>query len=214
VLVDRAPRGCEDLVVLTDNVRASQEAVSDLIARGHRRIAFFGNNGDLAQSNRERYLGYRAAVDPLGYVTRPYERRIPVDLGGNSESMVQAIADAFAAMRALPEPPTAAFCVQDWLTVGLLEACADAGVQVGVDFGIATYNDFGPTFFRQPWSLDRVVQRMEDVSVTAVERLRALMRGETLSRGPVRVPAQFFPAEAAREVLTSSLGAPTGALFR
>ena len=214
VLVDRAPRGCEDLVVLTDNVQASQNAVADLIARGHRRIAFFGNNDDLAQSNRERYLGYRAAVDELGYATRPYERRVPVDLGGNSESMVQAIADAFVAMRALPEPPTAAFCVQDWLAVGLIEACAVGGVEVGVDFGIATYNDFGPTFFRQPWRLDRVVQRMESVSVTAVDRIRAQVRGETIAPGPVRVHADFYPAETSRDVLTSTLAAPMGALFR
>ncbi len=208
VLVDRAPRGCEGLVVLTDNVQASQHAVTDLIERGHRHIAFFGNNNAAAQSNRERYLGYRAAVDGLGYPTRPYERWIPVDLGGNSESMVQAISDAFIAMRSLPEPPTAAFCVQDWLAVGLLEACATQGLEIGVDFGIATYNDFGPTFFRQPWRLDRVVQQMEDISVTAVERLRALMRGETLAPGPVRVAAKFHPAQESGEILASSLGAP------
>ncbi len=214
VLVDRAPRGCEDLVVLTDNVQASQHAVSDLIARGHRRIAFFGNNDDHAQSNRERFLGYRAAVEPLGYATKPYERWLPVDLGGNSESMAQSVADALVAMRALPEPPTAAFCVQDWLAAGLIEACAAQGLEVGIDFGIATYNDFGPAFFRQPWRLDRVEQQMEDVSNVAVERLRALMRGETLQKGPVRVPAKFHPAEDARAILASSLSAPRGAPIR
>lgn len=213
VLVDRAPRGCEDLVVLTDNVQASQHAVADLVARGHQRIAFFGNNNDRAQSNRERFLGYRAAVEPLGYSTRPYERWIPVDLGGNSESMVQAISDAFVAMRALPEPPTGAFCVQDWLAVGLLEACAAHGLDVGVDFGVATYNDFGPTFFRQPWRLDRVAQMIESISVTSVERLRSLMRGEAINRGPVRVPAKFHPAETSRAILTESMASPLSGPF-
>ncbi|RYG22572.1 GntR family transcriptional regulator [bacterium] len=211
VLVDRAPRGCEELVVLTDNVQASQQAVADLIARGHQRIAFFGNTNTMAQSNRERFVGYRAAVEELGYTTRPYERWIPVDLGGNSESMVQAISDAFIAMRALPEPPTAAFCVQDWLAVGLLEACVADGIEVGVDFGIATYNDFGPTFFRHPGRLDRVVQQMEDISVTAVERLCAQMSGEKVVPGPVRVPAKFYPAQDSKEILASSLRAPWSA---
>lgn len=208
VLVDRAPRGCEDFVVLTDNEAATQEAVADLIKRGHRRIAFFGTNNPSAQSIRERFLGYRAAVEPLGYVTKPYERWIPVHLGGNDESMVQAVSDALVAMRALPEPPTAAFCTQDWLAVALLEACAALGLEVGVDFGIATYNDFGEAFFRQPWRLDRIVQRMDHVSLTAVERLRALLNGERIPRGPVRVPARFLPAETARAVLDSSLSAP------
>lgn len=214
VLVDRAPRGCEELVVLTDNVQASQHAVGDLIARGHRRIAFFGNNNAAAQSNRERFMGYRAAVESLDYTTRPYERWIPVDLGGNSESMVQAIADAFIAMRSLDEPPTAAFCVQDWLAVGLLEACAAHELEVGVDFGIATYNDFGATFFRHPGRLDRVVQQTEDISVTAVERLRALMAGEKVVSGPVRVPAKFYSAQDSKEILASSLRAPWSATTR
>jgi len=211
VLVDRAPRGCEDLVVLTDNVQASQYAVSDLIRRGHERIAFFGSNNDTAQSIRERYVGYRAAVEPLGYQTRPYERWIPLHLDENSETMYQSISDAFIAMRALPHRPTAAFCVQDWLAVGLLEACNQHDLEVGVDFGIATYNDFGATFFRQAWRLDRVVQQMEAISNTAVLRLRSLMRGENLPKGPVRVPAKFHPAEDSKEILTSSLIAQAGA---
>lgn len=208
VLVDRAPRGCEDMVVLTDNVAASQEAVNDLIMRGHQRIAFFGTNNPSAQSIRERFMGYRAAVETLGYATKPYERWITVHLDGNDESMAQAVLDALAMMRSLPEPPTAAFCSQDWLAVALLEACATLGLHVGVDFGVATYNDFGPGFFRQPWRMDRVVQQMDQVSLSAVERLRALMRGERPEPGPVRVPAVFHPAETARALLDSSFSAP------
>lgn len=211
VLVDRAPRECEDLVVLTDNVRATRTAIDDLVARGHRRIAFFGTNNDTAQSIRERFAGYRAGVEPLGYATKPYERWIPVHLDGNDESMVQSVSDALVAMRNLPEPPTAAFCTQDWLAVALLEACAGLGLEVGVDFGIATYNDFGATFFRQPWRLDRVIQQMNDVSASAVNRLRSLMAGEEVPAGPVRVPALFQPAEDARNILASSLSAPSSA---
>jgi DNA-binding LacI/PurR family transcriptional regulator len=211
VLVDRAPRGCEDFVVLTDNVAATQEAIGDLIQRGHRHIAFFGTNNPSAQSIRERFVGYRSAISPLGYNSKSYERWIPVHLDGNDESMVQSVCDALVAMRTLPEPPTAAFCAQDWLAVALIEACANLGLEVGVDFGIATYNDFGDSFFRQPWRLDRVVQQMDLVSTSAIERLRALMRGETVAKGPVRVPARFLPAETARAVLVSTLSAPSGA---
>ena len=210
VLLDRAPRGCEDLVVLTDNVESSRLAVTDLIERGHEKIAFFGSNNDQAQSIRERYLGYRTAVEELGYPPRAYERWIPLSLDHNSDMMYQTIADALVALRSLPEPPTAAFCVQDWLAAGLLEACAIQGLEVGVDFGVATYNDFGPLFFRQPSRLDRVVQRIDRISVTAVERLRSLMAGETLPKGPVRVPALFVPAEDARAIFASSLSATAG----
>ena len=139
------------------------------------------------------------------------ERWIPIHLDLNDESLVQSVTDALVAMRCMNEPPTAAFCAQDWLASALLEACATLGLEVGVDFGIATYNDFGDTFFRQPWRLDRVIQQMDLVSQTAVERLRLLMGGTKIPRGPVRVPAKFLPAESARSVLSSSLSAQSSA---
>jgi DNA-binding LacI/PurR family transcriptional regulator len=203
VLVDRAPRGCEDLVVLTDNAAASEMAVRHLIDQGHRRIAFFGGTSDQAQSVRERYYGYRAAVQDLGYATRPYERWIPLSLDDYSEATFQAVSDAFTAMRCLPEPPTAAFCVQDRLAIGLIEACANQGCEIGTSFGIASFNDYGPMFFRQHWRLDRILQQVDQISLVAVERLYSLMRGEGIAPGPVRIPAQFSPAEDPARALSS-----------
>ncbi|RYG29823.1 LacI family transcriptional regulator, partial [bacterium] len=211
VLLDRAPRGCEHLVVQTDNFRASELAVTDLMDRGHRRIAFFGSSNDRAQSVRERFLGYRKTVESLDYDTRAYERWIPLLLEESSELMYQTISDGFAVMRGLPEPPTAAFCIQDRLASGVLDACQTYGLEVGIDFGVATFNDFGPSFFRYPQRIDRVVQRMEEVSETAISRLRALIRGEDPGAGPVRIDAQFFPAEDPRKILTSSLYAHAAA---
>ncbi|MGV3616805.1 MAG: substrate-binding domain-containing protein [Fimbriimonas sp.] len=205
VLVDRAPPGCEALVVLTDNTQASQEAVADLIARGHERIAFFSSNNDHTQSIRERFDGYRREVDRLGYATRPYERWIPVGAGGPDDTMVQTVSDALAVMRRLPEPPTAAFCTRDFVTACLLEACSNQGLEVGVDFGIATFNDMGPAYFRYQRRLDLVVQQMETISTTAVARLQALMRGEAIAPGPVRIPARFIPAEDTSTILAATL---------
>lgn len=209
VLVDRAPRGCEELAVLTDNVEASERAVADLIERGHRRIAFFGSSNDRALSVRERYVGYRNAIRELDYESKPYERWIPLLLEENSEMMYQTISDGFTVMRSLPEPPTAAFCVQDRLATILMETCTARGLEVGVDFGLATFNDFGPSFFSQPWRIDRVVQRMQEVSEIAVQRLYALMQGEAITKGPIRVSADFLPAMDTRTILTS-LHSPRG----
>jgi hypothetical protein len=59
--------------------------------------------------------------------------------------------------------------------------------------------------------LDCVVQQMGAVSTTAVARLQALMNGEPLPKGPVRVPAMFHPAEDARAIIGTSLAMPIGA---
>lgn len=195
VLIDRAPRGCEHLVVLTDNVQASQHAVEQLVARGHQRIAFFGSNNDHAQSIRERYVGYCNAIAPLNYPIQSYERWIPLALELSPESMFQAVIDALVAMRVSPEPPTAAFCVHDRLAMGLVEACSLLKLNIGVDFDIATFNDYGHMFLRQHWRFSRILQQMDLMSVAAVNRLYALMRGEQIPRGPLRIPAQFIPVE-------------------
>lgn len=203
VLVDRAPRGCEELVVMTDNVGSSERAVSDLVERGHQRIAFFGSSNDRALSIRERYVGYRNVVDRLDYSVKSYERWIPLLIEENSELMYQTISDGFTVMRSLAEPPTAAFCVQDRLAAILIEVCAAQNVEVGVDFGIATYNDFGPTFFSQPWRLNRVVQRLDQIGTAAVERLYAQIRRQAIEKGPVRIEADFIASPNAATLIGS-----------
>ena len=204
VLVDRAPRGCEHLVVLNDNVGASEEAVRRLVAMGHERIAFFGSNNDRAQSVRERYLGYREAVSGLGYETRAYERWIPLAPDDSPEMMFQAVIDALTTMRLNQKPPTAAFCVQDRLTMGLVEACSALSLTIGVDFDIATYNDYGPMFLRQYWRMNRVLQQIDEISLEAVKRLNAMMNGQPVQPGPVRIPALFVPSEDSSSILAKS----------
>jgi GntR family transcriptional regulator, arabinose operon transcriptional repressor len=211
VLIDRAPRGSEHLVVLTDNEQASQDAVQKLVDRGHRRIAFFGSNNDHAQSVRERFNGYCAAVAPLNYSVRTYERWIPLALEKSPESMFQAVIDALVAMRFSPDPPTAAFCVHDRLAMGLIEACEGLNLTIGTDFDIATFNDYGHMFLRQHWRFHRILQQMDLMSVAAVERLNALMRGEQIPRGPLRIPVQFIPAEESHPLLAPSFVEPDSA---
>ncbi|RYG47310.1 LacI family transcriptional regulator [bacterium] len=207
VLVDRAPRGCEHLVVLTDNVQSSHLAVRRLMDKGHRRIAFFGSDNDTASSVRERHDGYVAAIGDAGFNARPYERWIHLVPEHLSEGMFQSVMDALTAMRCLPEPPTAAFCVQDRLAMGLIEACAMQSLTIGVDFDIATFNDYGPMFLRQHWRVNRILQQVDQISVLAVERLNALMAGQKVSHGPVRVPARFVPAQDPEVLVNSSFAA-------
>jgi DNA-binding LacI/PurR family transcriptional regulator len=207
VLVDRAPRGCEHLVVLTDNARASEHAVRDLVNRGHRRIAFLGSNNDAAQSVRERHEGYLSAVAELDFNTRAYERWIPIFLESNPESMFQAVIDAFTAMQVMPDPPTAAFCVQDVLAMGLIEACSLKGLTLGRDFDIATYNDYGSMFMRKSWAISRILQQVDQISLVAVERLRSLMNGQEVPTGPIRIPARYMPAGDGSSLLNSSSSA-------
>jgi DNA-binding LacI/PurR family transcriptional regulator len=204
VFVDRAPYGLEGHAVLTDHESGARSAVQELVDRGHKRIAYFGGDNEHVQSVRERRSGYLSVID---FDPRPYSRSIVLELERRPELMIQGVFDALAAMRMLPDPPTAAFCVQDCFTVSLLEACSLQGLRIPEDLEVACFNDFRPVTLRFPSRLHRVVQRADEIGRTAVERLYALIDGQEVSPGPERVPTDFYPALGPDE---SSTTMPTG----
>jgi DNA-binding LacI/PurR family transcriptional regulator len=197
VFVDRAPIGFEEHVVLSDNREATFRAVNALIARGHRRIAFFCGDNVRVQSVRERYEGYQAAMalegleDPEALV-----RRFPLALEHSPRRLVATVREIVAELRSMPSPPTAVFCVQDYLMVGAIEACASLGLGIPEEFEVAGFNDCPPMTLRLPWRLDRVVQDPAEIGRIAVDRLTSLIEGGDPEPGPVRVPAQFHSADA------------------
>ncbi|MGV3615548.1 MAG: GntR family transcriptional regulator [Fimbriimonas sp.] len=204
VFVDRAPAGLEAHAVLTDHEAGARRATQELVDRGHSRIAFFGGDNDHVQSVRERRAGYLSVID---YDPRPYSRSIVLDLEHRPELMIQAVYDAVAAMRMLPEPPTAAFCVQDCFTVSLLEACSQQGLRIPEDLEVAGFNDFRPVMLRFPSRLHRVVQRADDIGRVAVERLYAQIDGLEVPVGPERIPTDFYPAVLPNGNLSTSMTA-------
>jgi GntR family transcriptional regulator, arabinose operon transcriptional repressor len=195
VLIDRAPRGCENLVVLTDNVSASHKSVTKLAQEGHHQIAFFGTNNDRAMSIRQRHEGYLSALYEAGLSSEKLERWVHMSLDENTDAMYQAVSDAFLAMRSREPIPTAAFCTQDWLARALILACQAEGIEVGNGFSIATYNDFGDSFFRFPSRLHRIRQQVDVISATAMKRLYAMISGDPVEPCPVLVEPELLDAK-------------------
>jgi DNA-binding LacI/PurR family transcriptional regulator len=197
VMIDRSPPGLEQHVVLSDHADATYRAVNSLIAKGHRRIAFFCGDNVQVQSVRERYEGYDRALGALG-VSDPEAlvRRFPIVLEQAPHRLISTMTDVLREFGAMAEPPTAVFCVQDYLLIGVMEACEQLGIQVPERFEVAGFNDCPPVNLRVPWRLNRVTQRTDELGRIAVERLNALIEGQTLLPGPIRVPAQFHSAEA------------------
>ncbi|MPV49544.1 MULTISPECIES: LacI family DNA-binding transcriptional regulator [unclassified Pseudactinotalea] len=65
VFIDRPVRGLEADTVLADNAGGTRLATEHLLAHGHRRIAYLGDNPSLYTA-RERASGYRAALEAAG----------------------------------------------------------------------------------------------------------------------------------------------------
>ena len=142
VLVDRVPEGAggpggpPQRSVAVDDVLGGRLAGAHLGALGHRRVAFVGGPEDLPQV-RDRLAGFRAGLAAGGGAS--------VEVVVVATQELSAPAGARAASRIIghdaAERPTAVFCANDLLALGVLSACARHGVRVPQDLAIVGYDD-------------------------------------------------------------------------
>ena len=116
VFVDRPAGGIDADAVLSDSFGGSRDGVAHLIAHGHRRIGFVGDQPRI-HTARERLRGYRSAMEEAGLeVDESW-----VSLGPTDPERVRA---AVTAMLAGPEPVTALFAGNNRVTVTAVRTLA------------------------------------------------------------------------------------------
>src|SRR5438093_1645981 len=144
VLIDRHIVGCDLDAVEVDNVAGAFTAVSHLIERGHRRIAFVSTDNLSTTSVAERLEGYRQALATAGIEADPdlVFARIPVvrawgsDYPLASQDQGRVIAAFLAATDA-----TAAFALHDHLALEVVAAATSLRRRVPQDFAVAGFDD-------------------------------------------------------------------------
>jgi len=135
VFVDRGStkRQCS---VSVDDIVGGELAVTHLIARGHERIAFIGGPFRLNQV-ADRLAGARDAARTVGL---PKTAITPIRTPGLT---VAAGRQAGEQIAALPKHtrPTAVFCANDLLALGVLQEMTRRGLDVPGDLAIVGYDD-------------------------------------------------------------------------
>ena len=134
VLVDRKVPGRDACRVLVDDVTGGAMAVAHLAASGHRRITYVSGPLELSQC-RDRLTGARQAAVDAGLAAED------VRVIECSRLDIEAGRDAAARVLGLPERPTAVFCANDLLALGVLQTMFSAGVRVPEDLAIVGYDD-------------------------------------------------------------------------
>ncbi|MFJ9037296.1 LacI family DNA-binding transcriptional regulator [Streptomyces sp. NPDC102406] len=137
VVVDRVAGADEDgagCSVSVDDVSGGALAVRHLVSGGHRSLAFVSGPPHLKQVQDRR----EGALKALAEAGLPGEllRELPTD-----RLDVAAGRDAGARLLGLAERPTAVFCANDLLALGVLQALYAAGVKVPDDMSIVGYDD-------------------------------------------------------------------------
>jgi len=135
VYFDRTPAAFSGTAVLTDNFGASREAIRHLINLGHTRIAIISGSQDLSVANA-RLEGFRSALQeaalplPNEYLKFGNFFRLESGYRLGCELML------------LPTPPTAIFCCNNRLTLGLMRALCELSISCPERVSVLAFDDF------------------------------------------------------------------------
>jgi LacI family transcriptional regulator len=136
VLLDRTRAGNTHCSVAVDDRLGGRLALDHLIELGHRRIAFIGGPERIGQVH-DRHEGALASIADAGLpadtLVDMWTDALTVDEGRTAGARIAGLP---AAGR-----PTAAFCANDLVALGLLQGCVALGLRVPDDLAVVGYDD-------------------------------------------------------------------------
>ncbi len=128
--------------LMLDNQHGARLATEHLIARGHRRIAFFGGHHD-SSSCRQRHAGYVEAMHTARLRTEPDWRIECAPTRLDAAHRASALFDA-------THTPTAAVCYNDAVALGLMLGLHQRGLRPGQDFALTGFDDIAEAALGMP----------------------------------------------------------------
>jgi len=128
--------------LMLDNQHGTRLATEHLIARGHRRIAFFGGHLD-SSSCRQRHAGYVQAMQAAGLTIEPHWR---IEC---APTRLEAAHQTSALFTGTPTP-TAAVCYNDAVALGLMLGLNQRGLRPGKDFALTGFDDIAEAALGMP----------------------------------------------------------------
>ena len=136
VIVDRTRSDTTFCTVAVDDVLGGRLALEHLIDQGHDRVAYIGGPGTIGQV-RDRHDGAMAAWREAGL---DEDRLLRIDTASMSFAAGREAGERLLGLPAARRP-TAAFCANDLIALGLLQQTMLAGQRVPHDLAIVGYDD-------------------------------------------------------------------------
>jgi len=134
VMVDRVVPSEQSCSVSVDDVHGGRLAAQHLLRSGHTGIVYVSGPPSLAQC-RDRREGVAGALAAAGL---PEDALTVLEVG---QMTVESGRDAGSRLLGLDPRPTAVFCVNDLVALGVLQAMFAAGVRVPEEVSIVGYDD-------------------------------------------------------------------------
>lgn len=176
---------CAKLCIASDNEGGAFNAVGHLIGLGRRRIAYLGKSSPDHPEFRERFDGYRRALDAAGIAFDP-------DLVGDCFLRREEAAARVEGMMNARTSFDAIFCATDLLAMGAMQSVIRAGLQVPRDVSIIGFDDIWVCSSLSP-SLTSVHQDTAAAARALVDGLSGLIEDEPFQI--TRIPTKLIVRE-------------------
>lgn len=188
VLLDEDIPGSNAPKVFADNLQGGRIATEQLIAAGHRRIAFVGGP-DALMSVRERYQGFCEALAQA-------QLSCPAEWVIYGQYEREHGARALDHLLSCASPPTAIFAASDFLVLGILDGLRARRLQAPEALSVVGFDDASYADFTQP-RISTIRQPAHQMGHTAVDLMLRLLRGDSVP-DETRLPVEWVARDSVR----------------
>ncbi|WP_456281207.1 substrate-binding domain-containing protein [Cupriavidus sp. JZ107] len=175
---NQGPRSGKRHSVSVDNRASARAGVETLIAAGHRRICVVSGAFAASDRARQRHAGYRDAMRAHGLEPLP-----PLSLPAHTPTQTPAEVERIRQFVTAPSAPTALFCTNDMLAIGVISVLKRLGLSVPGDMSVLGYDgiELGQLLERP---LSTVVQPNNEIGARALACLLAQLDSGNAGAGP------------------------------
>ncbi|GGG09423.1 catabolite control protein A [Paenibacillus abyssi] len=167
-----------------DHEAAAFDAVSSLIAQGHKSIAMISGTLQDPANGYARFQGYKRALETAGLA---YDEEL-VRVGNyRYESGIEAMKYFLE----LNNKPTAVFAATDEMAIGAIHAIQDFGLKVPDDISVISVDNSRMASMVRP-QLTTVAQPMYDIGAVSMRLLTKLMKKENVDQSKVVLPHELI----------------------
>lgn len=161
-----------DITVDCDNQVISRELTEKMAQKGHRRIGLISGPVDSVPTYR-RMMGYQEALMQQGI---PFDPAL-ITYGNWSDGSGYT---ACMQLLALENPPTAIYCMNDWMALGAMQALKERSLAIPEQIEIAGFDDIDLCRFVEP-QLTSVELPMTEIGREAAQIVVDLIGGREIT---------------------------------
>lgn len=190
VLVETTDKDKTFASVSIDNREAAYDAVSYLLEKGNRKIAYIGVHKDAVNANAARYFGYEDALK---------EREIEI----NEDLLYFGEVKAKEGYEAIEKILTkneidAVFCSTDELAMGAINALRDRGLKVPEDVDVVGFDNIYTASLFYP-KLTTVAQPMYDMGSVGMRMLIKIINKKELEEKNYILPYELIERDSCKK---------------